>query len=79
MHLIVKTENGFLYEFTQNYGRTFFRRGVLTGEVIRINSGPISIGKGINMEFRKYGLYGTLDKQTTFENTSPVSEIYVTL
>ena len=79
MTMTVKTESGSIYVFTQKDGRTFFQRGLMTGEVVRINNGPITIGKNIIMDFRKDGLYGTPDKDTMFANTTPVTEISVIL
>lgn len=79
MKIIAKTESGSTYEFTQKNGRTFFRKGLISGEVVRINNGAICVGKSINMDFRKDGLYGTPDKDTMFLNTPPVTEIQVIL
>lgn len=79
MNIIVKTESGSVYEFTHEKGRTFFRKGLISGEVVRINNGVIRVGKRINMDFRKDGLYGKPDKDTMFLNTTPVTEIQVTL
>jgi len=79
MKFTVKTVSGSVYEFTHKDGRTFFRKGLMSGEVIRINNGPITVGKGITMDFYKDGLYGTPDKSPMFMNTTPVESITITL
>ena len=81
MKIIVKTMSGSEYEFTQTEdGRIFFKKGVLlTGQVIRINNGPITIGKGINMDFYKENIYGKLENIDMFLNTTPVKDISVIL
>ena len=79
MTIIVKTQSSSVYEFTHMDGRTFFRKGLLSGEVIRMNSGSIEVGKTITMDFRKDGLYGTPDTHPMFINTTPVTEIQVFL
>ena len=79
MNIIAKTASGSVYEFTYEKGRTFFRKGLISGEVVRINNGAIRVGKSINMDFRKDGLYGTPDKCTMSLNTTPVTEIQVIL
>ena len=77
MTITVKTMSGTFYTFTQKDGRTFFQKGLISGEVVRIN--PITIGKGINMDFYKERLYGGLEDSTMFINSTPVTEITVIL
>lgn len=79
MNFTVKTENGSVYEFTHKDGRTFFRKGLLSGEVIRIKNGAITVGKGIHLDFFKDDLYGNRDESPMFMNTSPVASITITL
>ena len=79
MNFTVKTESGSVYEFTLKDGRTFFRKGLMSGEVIRINNGSITEGNSINMDFYKDGLYGTRDKHPMFLNTTPVVSIMINL
>ena len=79
MNFTVKTTSGSVYEFTHKDGHTFFRKGLLSGEVIRIKNGPITVGKGISMDFYKDNLYGTRDKFPMFINTTAVTEIKITL
>ena len=79
MHFTVKTESGSVYEFIHKDGKTFFRKGLLSGEVIRINNSPITEGKEISMDFHKDGLYGKPDKEIMFLNTTPVEKISIVL
>ena len=78
MTIKVKTQSGSVYEFTHKNGRVFFRKGyMLSGEVVRINNGDICVGKPINMDWRRDGLYGNPDECVMFLNTTPVTEISV--
>ena len=77
MTITAKTASGTTYTFTQKNGKTFFQKGLLSGEVTRIT--PITIGEGINMDFHKERLYGDFDDFTTSLNSTPVTDITVIL
>ena len=75
--MAVKTKSGTIYTFTQENGRTFFIKGILSGEVVRID--PISIGKPIHMDFRKERMLGGYEDCTMFITSTPVIDISVIL
>ena len=77
MKMTVKTNSGSVYTFTQENGRTFFRNGLLGGEVVRITT--ITIGEEIHMDFHKERLLGGFEDCTMFLNSTPVTDISVTL
>ena len=79
MQIIVKTENGTQYKFTHRNGRTFFSQGLFSGEVIRMNNGDISVGKIIDMDYRKGIQCDDPDEIMMFVRTTPVVEIRVIL
>ena len=80
MTIIAKTQSGTEYRFYEKDGHTFFRRGYMTvGVVDRVKNGPIQVGKPIEMDFYKEGLYGKLESGIMFCNTTPVTEIKVVL
>ena len=77
MTMTVKTQNGTQFMFTQKDGKTFFQKGLLSGEVIRIN--PITIGEVIDMDFYKDHIYGGIEEHSMYLRSSPVAEISVKL
>ena len=76
--IVAKTENGTEYRFYERNGRALLRRGyILMGEVVHIKNGPISVGKPIEVDYRKMYQYGKPEADTMFCSTSPIKEIVV--
>ena len=83
MRIKATTNSGSIYEFYQKDGHTFFTKigngPLMSGRVVRICNGAISINKPIQMEFHRDGLYCKADTSVTYTSTTAVVNIEVLL
>ena len=76
MTIRVETESGSKYILTQRNGQWWFMGGFQSGVLTKVK-GTIEIGKPLSFDALEEGIYGGLNEDLIFVQTSPIRNIVI--